>query len=84
MTSPLIELDTIVKSFDGGRALALRGVSLAFAEGGFTALVGASGSGKTTTLKTINRLIEPDEGEVRLEGVAVRAQPGPALRRRIG
>jgi osmoprotectant transport system ATP-binding protein len=84
MAAPLIELDTIGKSFDGGRAFALRGVSLAFAAGVFTALVGASGSGKTTTLKTINRLVEPDEGEVRLEGLPVRDQPGPLLRRRIG
>ena len=56
MSAPLIELDTIGKSFDGGRTFALRGVSLAFEAGSFTALVGPSGSGKTTTLKTINRL----------------------------
>ena len=84
MAAPLIELDTIGKSFDGGRAFALRGVSLRFEAGSFTALVGQSGSGKTTTLKTINRLIEPDEGEVRIEGWPAGAEPGPQLRRRIG
>ena len=84
MTAPLIELDDIGKSFDGGRTFALRGVSLAFAAGTFTALVGASGSGKTTTLKAINRLVEPDQGQVRLEGRPVRGQAGPLLRRRIG
>ena len=84
MAAPLIELAAIGKSFDGGRSFALRGVSLGIAAGTFTALVGASGSGKTTTLKTINRLVEPDEGQVRLQGAPVREQPGPLLRRRIG
>ena len=84
MTVPLIELDHIGKSFDGGRAFALRGVSLSLATGTFTALVGQSGSGKTTTLKTINRLIEADQGEVRIGGRPVRDVPGPRLRRGIG
>ena len=84
MTTPLIALDAVGKSFDGGRTFALKGVSLAIEAGAFVALVGASGSGKTTTLKTINRLIEPDEGDVRLDGRSVRDQPGPHLRRGIG
>jgi len=84
MAAPLIELDNIGKSFDGGRAFALKGVSLSIAEGAFVALVGQSGSGKTTTLKTINRLVEPDEGDVRIGGRPVRDEPGPRLRRGIG
>jgi osmoprotectant transport system ATP-binding protein len=84
MGAQLIELDTIGKSFDGGRAFALKGVSLSIPAGTFVALVGQSGSGKTTTLKTINRLVEPDEGEARIAGRPVREQPGPQLRRRIG
>jgi len=84
MAAPLIELDQVGKSFDGGRAFALHDVSLSLPEGGFTALVGQSGSGKTTTLKTINRLVEPDRGEVRIGGRSVRDQPGPQLRRGIG
>jgi osmoprotectant transport system ATP-binding protein len=84
MADPLIELDHIGKSFDGGRAFALRDVSLSLAAGGFTALVGQSGSGKTTTLKTINRLVEPDQGDIRIDGRSVRDQPAPHLRRGIG
>ena len=84
MPTPLIELDHIGKSFDGGRAFALREVSLSIAAGAFVALVGQSGSGKTTTLKTINRLVEPDAGEARIGGRPVREQPGPSLRRGIG
>ncbi len=84
MAAPLIELDNIGKSFDGGRAFALKDVSLSIPAGAFVALVGQSGSGKTTTLKTINRLVEPDEGEVRIGGRSVREQSAPELRRGVG
>jgi osmoprotectant transport system ATP-binding protein len=81
---PLIELDKVSKSFDGGRSFALREVSLTVEAGAFIALVGASGSGKTTAMKLINRLLEPDAGEVRLEGTPVQSLDAPLLRRRIG
>jgi osmoprotectant transport system ATP-binding protein len=81
---PLIELDKVSKSFDGGSSFALRKVSLAVEAGAFIALVGASGSGKTTAMKLINRLLEPDAGEVRLEGTPVQSLDAPLLRRRIG
>ena len=84
MAVPLIALHHVGKSFDGGRTFALRGLSLDVHSGQFVALVGASGSGKTTTLKTINRLVEPDEGEVRLDGRPTTGQAGPELRRGIG
>jgi osmoprotectant transport system ATP-binding protein len=81
---PLIELGQVSKSFDGGRSFALREVSLTVEAGAFIALVGASGSGKTTAMKLINRLLEPDAGEVRLEGTPVQSLDAPLLRRRIG
>jgi osmoprotectant transport system ATP-binding protein len=80
----LIELIHVAKSFDGGRTQALRDVSLAISAGSFVALVGASGSGKTTALKLINQLIEPDSGEVLFGGEPVENFDAPALRRRIG
>ena len=80
----LIELDKVCKSFDGGRTLAVRDVTIQVERGLFIALVGASGSGKTTTLKFINRLIEPDGGAVRIDGESVRTVDIAALRRRIG
>ena len=52
--------------------------------GQFVAIVGESGSGKTTTLKMINRLLEPDAGEVLIDGEPTRSQPPHELRRRIG
>ena len=53
-------------------------------QGTFIALAGTSGSGKTTVMKMINRLIDPDRGEVRIEGVPVGAGTASDLRRRIG
>jgi len=83
-SDPLIELIKVSKSHDRGRSRALDGVSLRIEAGSFVALVGTSGAGKTTALKTINRLIEPDRGEVRFDGAAVADLDAPALRRRIG
>jgi osmoprotectant transport system ATP-binding protein len=80
----LIEIDQVCKSFDGGATFAVRDASIALQAGSFVAVVGASGSGKTTTLKFINRLVEPDRGEVRIEGVRVGTIDAPTLRRRIG
>jgi osmoprotectant transport system ATP-binding protein len=80
----LIDIDKVCKSFDGGRTFAVQDVSLTVEAGSFLAMVGASGSGKTTTLKAINRLIEPDSGEIRIEGEPVLSQDAAALRRRIG
>jgi len=82
--APLIEIDRAGKSFDGGASFAVRDVSIAVEAGAFVAVVGTSGSGKTTTLKFINRLIEPDSGEVRIEGVSVATIAAPQLRRKIG
>ena len=80
--APVVSLNRVTKRY--ARALALDAVDFTVAAGDFVALVGGSGSGKTTLLKTINRLIEADEGEVRLWGENVHAGPGWALRRRIG
>ncbi len=81
---PLIELIHVSKSFDDGRTSVLHDVSLGIGTHSFVAMVGASGSGKTTAMKMINRLIEPDGGEVRFAGEPVENFDAPALRRRIG
>ena len=81
---PAIALEGIGVSYDGGRTFAVEGVDLSVPSRAFVAVVGGSGSGKTTTLKTINRLVEPDAGSVRIEGEDVRAGPPAELRRRIG
>jgi len=78
----MIELDKVAKRY--GEGWAVRGVSLSVAAGELVAVLGESGSGKTTVVKMINRLIEPDEGAVRVDGKDVRAQDPVALRRTIG
>jgi osmoprotectant transport system ATP-binding protein len=85
MTSaPLIELHRVSKSFDGGRGFAVNDLSLTINRGSLIALVGASGSGKTTTCKFINRLIDPDAGEVRIDQRTVASIRPAELRRGIG
>jgi osmoprotectant transport system ATP-binding protein len=85
MAQPLlIEIDKACKSFDGGRSFAVHDVSFGVEAGAFVAVVGGSGAGKTTVVKFINRLTEPDSGEVRIEGKSVAEVDPVALRRRIG
>jgi osmoprotectant transport system ATP-binding protein len=68
----------------GGAGAVLRGVDLDIAAGETIALVGRSGAGKSTLLKVINRLIDPDAGEVTIEGRPSRDWNRFELRRRIG
>ena len=85
MASPhAIEIDKVSKSFARAATPAVDGVSLAFPAGQFVAVAGASGSGKTTLLKMVNRLVEPDAGEVLVEGRAARELKPFELRRSIG
>jgi len=78
----MIELLGVSKSFGAGAAVA--GLDLAVAEGAFVALVGGSGSGKTTTLKMINGLVRPTSGAVRVGGRPVAEAAPHELRRGIG
>ena len=70
---------------EGGRGRPLvHDVSFAVGAGETLVLLGRSGSGKTTTLKLINRLLEPTGGDVRLQGEPTRGLEPYRLRRRIG
>ncbi|HEV8268273.1 MAG TPA: ATP-binding cassette domain-containing protein, partial [Thermoanaerobaculia bacterium] len=65
MTAPAIRFDGVTKRWDGREDRpALQGFSLAVARGETLCLVGTSGSGKTTALKLVNRLLEATSGRV--------------------
>jgi osmoprotectant transport system ATP-binding protein len=79
----IIDLQGVSVDRGGGR-LAVRDADLSIEPGQFVALIGPSGAGKTSLLKTINRLVEPSAGVVRVEDRDVRDFAVHELRRRIG
>ena len=78
----MIEIEHLSKRFDG--VTVVDDVSLSIGEGEIVAIVGTSGSGKTTVLRMINRLIEADGGRVLIDGQDTREVPAYQLRRQIG
>ncbi|MBC7893684.1 MAG: ATP-binding cassette domain-containing protein [Sphingobacteriaceae bacterium] len=78
----MISVQHLTKRY-GDRAV-VSDVSFEVAEGETLVLLGTSGCGKTTTLKMLNRLVEPSAGEIRVGGVDVRQQSPPELRRGMG
>jgi osmoprotectant transport system ATP-binding protein len=83
-TGASIELRGVTKRFEGTDVPAVAPLDLTMAAGAITVLIGPSGCGKTTTLRMINRLIEPTAGEIRIGGVAVQDHSVTELRRGIG
>ncbi len=79
----MIELAHVSKTYDGG-TWAVRDLSLDVPRGRLLVLLGESGCGKTTTLKMINRLIEPSGGSIHVDGQAILQGDPVQLRRRIG
>ncbi|MFZ0484804.1 MAG: ATP-binding cassette domain-containing protein [Desulfobacterales bacterium] len=80
----MIKLTHVFKSFDGGHTYAVEDLSFQVLKGETLVLLGSSGCGKTTTLKMINRLIEPSSGTVEVDGKDVMGQNPVELRRQIG
>ena len=92
-TEPLLSVTGLVKSFAPQQSVrdrlarkplkvvrAVDDVSFSVSRGRVLGIAGESGSGKSTTARCITRLIEPDAGEIRFDGVDVRAAHGAALR----
>lgn len=80
---PMVQFEHVSKTYSGGTH-AVRDVNLTVARGEFICLIGPSGSGKTTTMKMVNRLIEPSEGTIYVDGQDVMKQDVVELRRGIG
>ena len=68
--TPLLVMGGVVKSFGGVQAL--RGVDFDLRRGEIHALLGENGAGKSTLMNILSGVIEPDAGEMRIDGVAVR------------
>ncbi|MCA1727151.1 MAG: ATP-binding cassette domain-containing protein, partial [Actinobacteria bacterium] len=80
----MISLREVSKRFPGAAEPAVRDLSLDVDQGETVVLVGPSGCGKTTTMKMINRLVEPTGGEIVVDGTNVLKQDPVKLRRGIG
>jgi osmoprotectant transport system ATP-binding protein len=86
----IVQFDDVSKSYDpeatksGKGPAAVNDLSLTVPAGKICILVGPSGCGKTTSLKMVNRLIEPTSGRITIDGVDVTTQELTSLRRRIG
>ncbi|WP_316838628.1 ABC transporter ATP-binding protein [Pedobacter gandavensis] len=78
----MIELSAVSKRF--GDTQAVKEVSFTVLEGETMVILGTSGCGKTTTLKMINRLIEPDSGNINILGQSATDEQPEILRRKIG
>jgi osmoprotectant transport system ATP-binding protein len=79
----LITFEAVTKRYQDG-TVAVDGLDLEVPAGKTMVLVGPSGCGKTTSLRMINRLVEPTEGTIRLDGTDIRERNPAHLRRGIG
>ncbi|MGO4749102.1 ABC transporter ATP-binding protein, partial [Streptomyces sp. 2MCAF27] len=79
----MIRFENVTKRYADGTT-AVDDLSFEVAEGELVTLVGPSGCGKTTTMKMVNRLIEPTSGRIFLDGEDIAAVDPVKLRRRIG
>ncbi len=81
----VVELDHVTKRYGPpGAPAAVSDLSLTITSGEICILVGPSGCGKTTTMKMVNRLVEPTSGRITIDGDDVMTLPAVELRRRIG
>ena len=69
----MIQFEHVSKSY--GKTPVLKDLNFTIPDGQFVVLIGPSGCGKTTTMKMINRLLEPDSGTIRIDGQADRPVP---------
>ena len=79
----MITFDAVTKAFPGGN-VAVDNLSVELPTGQITVFVGPSGCGKTTSLRMINRTIEPTSGVISIDGEDVTKQDAALLRRKIG
>lgn len=81
--SPILEFKNVSKIYHGKQA-AIQNINLTIDQGDFVCLIGTSGSGKTTTMRMINRMLEPTSGEIFFKGQNLKKYDPVKLRRKIG
>ena len=79
----MIEFKDLTKKLPGGK-IAVDSLNLTFNDGEFIVFIGTSGSGKTTSMRMINRMIEPSSGEILIDGKNIKDMNAVELRRQIG
>ena len=79
----MIEFKNLTKRFPGGK-IAVDSLNLTFNDGEFIVFIGTSGSGKTTSMRMINRMIDPTSGEILINGKNSKDMNAVELRRQIG
>lgn len=79
----MLKIENVSKIYKGGKK-AVKNISLDIKKGEFICFIGPSGCGKTTTMKMINRLIEPSEGNILINGENIMDKDPVELRRQIG
>jgi osmoprotectant transport system ATP-binding protein len=80
----MIRIENVSKTFDNAKVASVDDLSLVIEEGSTVALIGPSGCGKTTTMRMINRLIDPSSGKIFVNGQDVTQADPVQLRRHIG
>src|SRR6478736_4138383 len=83
MAEAMIEFQSVTKQYPGGQA-AVDDLSMSIDRGSITVFVGPSGCGKTTSLRMINRMVEPTSGTITVDGRDVTSEPAAELRRSMG
>jgi osmoprotectant transport system ATP-binding protein len=83
MAEAMIEFQSVTKQYQGGQA-AVDDLSMSIDKGAITVFVGPSGCGKTTSLRMINRMVEPTSGTITVDGQDVTSVPAAQLRRSMG
>jgi osmoprotectant transport system ATP-binding protein len=83
MDQAMIEFQSVTKQYQGGQP-AVDQLTMSISKGSITVFVGPSGCGKTTSLRMINRMVEPTSGVITVGGKDVTSVPAPELRRSMG
>jgi osmoprotectant transport system ATP-binding protein len=79
----MIEFQHVSKIYKGGK-VAVEDINLSFDKGEFICFIGTSGSGKTTSMRMINRMTEPTKGKILIDGEDIQKMNPVELRRKIG